>query len=550
MLTDPLLDEASPTHTVTLQNFSIASDAPAAHRYKKPIFAVLRPEHTYISIDQAIQYTGDNSTYSKRILYLIAMVWASYSFLVMGISLFMGSKVTIFCFEARSNGYRECEMQEYCQPGMHTMLKPDHTIVSEFRLICNKEYLIAWISSAIYFSNMVSSACFPYFIDRHGRRPTLIFALLAASVATAVAALLWDFRLWMMCIFAAGFAFGGIETTARVYLSEVSGQNFRVNSAAVLSIVWAGSQIALGFIQMLVEYWRYIFIAFLAAPTFAGGLAGYVLLDESPRYLVSRGALSAAKRALMRATVVNRRPPFAFNLIEELSARNRAYAAPAVRTSTTETGPSPPAFFDSVEFLKPHLWLFAIWGVYYFAYFGLQFSIGNFKDASINFTFNGVAELLGVLLSSHVLKRYRKVPLLKWQLSIASAGCLCFRLANIDSYLWSFLIFLIKLDITVFAQTLHVLSLEVFPTKFRAQGYAYCFLFGRVSASAMPFVLTLFRTRLNLHPVFAIGVILAGGVLVALQVQDVDEFVVDVQARKPVGIAGLADGSIASLRPG
>lgn len=86
---------------------------------------------------------------------------------------------------------------------------------------------------------------------------------------------------------------------------------------------------------------------------------------------------------------------------------------------------------------------------------------------------------------------------------------------------------MVKLDITVFFQTLQVLSLELFPTKFRAQGYSYCFLFGRISASTMPFILTIFRDQLGLHPVFVIGVILGFGIVLSLQVQEVNEFVLD-----------------------
>ena len=83
---------------------------------------------------------------------------------------------------------------------------------------------------------------------------------------------------------------------------------------------------------------------------------------------------------------------------------------------------------------------------------------------------------------------------------------------------------MVKLDIALFFQTLQVLSLELFPTKFRAQGYSYCFLFGRMSASTMPFVLTLFRSNLGVHPVFAIGLVLGLGILLSLQVRDVNEF--------------------------
>jgi viroplasmin and RNaseH domain-containing protein len=44
-------------------------------RFKKPAFDVPRPQNTFISIDQALEYSGDNSTYSKRCLYILMLSW-------------------------------------------------------------------------------------------------------------------------------------------------------------------------------------------------------------------------------------------------------------------------------------------------------------------------------------------------------------------------------------------------------------------------------------------------------------------------------------------
>lgn len=52
-------------------------------KFKKPAFNVRRPWNTFITIDQvsfnlifkALDYSGDNSTYSKRCLYLLMIAW-------------------------------------------------------------------------------------------------------------------------------------------------------------------------------------------------------------------------------------------------------------------------------------------------------------------------------------------------------------------------------------------------------------------------------------------------------------------------------------------
>lgn len=93
-------------------------------------------------------------------------------------------------------------------------------------------------------------------------------------------------------------AFGGLETSIRVYLSELSGRNFRFNSNAILNIIWASSQILIGFILQVVVYWRYLFRYGMGLSFGVFLVFGYLLLDESPKYLVYTNQLEECKEIL------------------------------------------------------------------------------------------------------------------------------------------------------------------------------------------------------------------------------------------------------------
>ena len=97
-------------------------------------------------------------------------------------------------------------------------------------MVCDRSYLVAWISSIIYFSNIVSGFVFPYLSDKKGRKSSLIFSGILASLALIGAGLVKSFNIWLFFIFVAGLCFGGIEIVGRVYLSEISGIKFRFNS--------------------------------------------------------------------------------------------------------------------------------------------------------------------------------------------------------------------------------------------------------------------------------------------------------------------------------
>jgi len=255
---------------------------------KKPNFEVDRPAKTYISLDHALIYVGDNSTFSKRALYVLSFYWIWYSFLFMGMPLLMGGSHIYFCPAAGTNGYIPCEQFEACQYFSYKeiFLEPTQTIISEFKLICAREHLVPWVSSMMFVSLIISGPIFPHLANRYGRKRTIVFSGFLSSVSLILAGLSWNFFVWLFFVFSAGMGFAGLETAGRVYLSELSGNNFRINSMAVLNMVWAGSQIFLVLLKALVSYWRYLFVYFMGISYLIAVVLGAFFLEESPKYLM------------------------------------------------------------------------------------------------------------------------------------------------------------------------------------------------------------------------------------------------------------------------
>jgi len=266
---------------------SLANPTQKTQAYKTPSFNVKRPQNTYITVDQALQYTGDNSTYSKRILIFMSSYWIWYCMLAMGMPLFLGGKIAYYCLNPLTNEYERCSESVACDESNATpfIVMPRDTIIAEFNLVCKRSYLIAYIGSMIYLSFIVSSWRFPTIVDLKGRKNVLLACGLAASVSCILASRMYEFYAWMAFIFIAGFSFGGLETVGRVYLAEISARNFRVNSTAALNIVWAASQIILGLLLRVVHYWRHVFFYMMGLFFLCTVALGYFFFDESPKYL-------------------------------------------------------------------------------------------------------------------------------------------------------------------------------------------------------------------------------------------------------------------------
>lgn len=304
-----------------LSSFSLQNQK----KFKKPIFKVERPSKTYITMEQALEYAGDNSTYSKKVLFLISFFWIWYSFLIMGIPLFMGGKSTYFCPYLDNHIFHQCSENEACNNFSinEILVQPRYTLISEFKLVCGRSYLVAWIGSVVYISNILSGFVFPFLSDRHGRKKTILFSGFLASLSLFAAGFAQSFFYWIICVFLAGFGFGGLEITGRVYLSEISARNFRFNSSSVLNITWASSQIVFGILLIVVKYWRYIFIFGMGLCFLISLFYGVIMMDESPRWLIYSKEYSKAKLLLRKITEINKRPPFEFHFIKELKSKNQ-----------------------------------------------------------------------------------------------------------------------------------------------------------------------------------------------------------------------------------
>lgn len=51
-------------------------------------------------------------------------------------------------------------------------------------------------------------------------------------------------------------------------------------------------------------------------------ILGFFVIDESPRYLLENNKIEETKLLLQKMTYINKRPPFKFNLMNELESVN------------------------------------------------------------------------------------------------------------------------------------------------------------------------------------------------------------------------------------
>ena len=105
--------------------------------YKQAAFSVEHPESTFITLEKALEYCGDNSTYSKRCLYVLSLLWLLNGFLATGWPLYFDGN-TLKCTDQSGDSY-SCNTAQACQLRSSQVEILGHaTITQEFGLICGK----------------------------------------------------------------------------------------------------------------------------------------------------------------------------------------------------------------------------------------------------------------------------------------------------------------------------------------------------------------------------------------------------------------------------
>ena len=227
------------------------------------------------------------------------------------------------------------------------------------------------------------------------------------------------------------------------------------------------------------------------------------LLEESPAYLLMKRDFKACRRVLKKITEINNRPTFKFRLLPELTEINPSY------TTNIDLFNTPEEFTNSMKMSEqrlgiselPSKWqlfrksypLFIIWGVHYFAYFGIPQMISYGRTLVFNFTIIAAIELLGILFSIKILQWFDKLRTMRLMVFLC---LLCCVLDSVFARTF-FFICCLKLCLTLLFGLLQIYTLEAFDMHFRSQAYGYCFMFGRLFSIMTPLVFGQLSVSIN-----------------------------------------------------
>lgn len=192
-----------------------------------------------------------------------------------------------------------CDVDKCCKNcTKYEFIQNYTTISTEYNLICDRAYIAANVDAGFMAGMLVGSFLFGFVSDAFGRR----FCMLICSVLMTAFGLgsvyTQSLVLFAFLRFATALSMMGFYVVQYVYILEIVGRDYRTMVGFCAFIFWLPGEDGVVLIAYYIREWRRLLLVLSCPPVLFIFL--YLIVPESPRWLVLQGHVKAACKVLMK----------------------------------------------------------------------------------------------------------------------------------------------------------------------------------------------------------------------------------------------------------
>ncbi|XP_055946789.1 organic cation transporter protein-like isoform X1 [Argiope bruennichi] len=382
---------------------------------------------------------------------------------------------------AGNNSSTPCTQWEY------DILQTSQTIVSEWDLVCDREWLVSLAKSSYMLGFLLSVVVFGQISDCIGRYPTILMCYVITCVSMLLSLLSNSFVMFAVLRFFHAFGRAGASTVGYVLIMEMVGPAHQAEVGIAVQLGWS-----VGFVTLVAVAWSFrhwfwlqlvISISFLPFALFFG------IIPESPRWLLTQGKLAKLERLLRRASAINKREakedsrmPKKKDEMKKTATLLEVLKMPTMRIRT--------------------VYMIYIWFVNAFMYYALSYNTNDLAGSPyLNFFVAGFIEFPSYALVFWGIKKWgRRSTLLSCMMAGAvSSAALLFVPSNLPWLINTFAM-VGKFCFTGSFGLLYLYTTEVFPTGVRNATLGSCSMCAHVGSILAPFLRDLGKATHSIVP--------------------------------------------------
>jgi len=396
------------------------------------------------------------------------------------------------CFETKY--HNKSVTKTSCQNGWKFELEEKQsTIMNEFSLVCDKEYL-GMLSVSVYFCGvMIGVIICGLLSDRFGRRKVIIMTMFGQIIVGIALSFSPNYTSFAILRFAHGFFMEGLPSTSFVMLMEMMPSKLRTRFAGVYEISWPTGSVLMAGISWALKDWRKIQLTFSLMASYA---VVYVwILPESIRWSVAKGRIKEAKFHAAKIARFNR-----VVLPEDIAI------AAATQEKEEQSNTEENVFRRVLHIMtktkvirKRALCMFHIWMTVAFLYYGLSLNVATLSgNVYENLFISNIIEIPAAVVAIVMFTRIgRRLPLIVY-FFVAGAACIISgslpQTASDGTDLRTHatvLAFIGKFFVSAAFSNLAIFTSELFPTVIRSTMSGSCAFCARLGSLIVPQILLL-----------------------------------------------------------
>lgn len=431
-------------------------------------------EHGF-NLDKAIKSAGDYGLYHIINISFLSLVWVIIPSIPMMIPYFR-MMPDFMCEEGGQQ--RQCTIQEICD---NTITKqnpksPIKTWATDFNMYCEKSYSIFFgVLGSLYFLGVLTGNLFiSKFTDKYGRKPTLIFYLIAYLMVSLLTIFAWSYYIFLLVSFSVGVIYSGTSMCAFVLNFESSSKDRKSTFSTILSMSYGFGAIA--HIVIFYYFKNWIVTVAITSCLTAVLLIFTFHLQESPEFLYEKGRYTELYEVLRYIAKMNKKS----EQFEDYLSRNKITTE--IRESKIETINGIYELLGFEEHRQVLLVMAFNWFVMTLCFYGINFNVTNFgTNPYITGILVYLSESLAQWLCLYMILNYGYKKTLCSCYVLAAVSLILINLLSAETHwiLKFVTIFFAKFGISGVNICNYIFTAEMFPTLIRVAAMSFCSLMSR-----------------------------------------------------------------------
>ncbi|GFY56456.1 organic cation transporter protein [Trichonephila inaurata madagascariensis] len=354
------------------------------------------------------------------------------------------------------------------------------TIVSEWDLVCSREWLISLVKSMYMVGFLLSVLIFGQISDLVGRFPTIIICYCITCVSMFLSLLSNSFSMFITLRFFQAFGRAGITTTGYVLIREIVGSEHQTVMGLAIQVGWS-----IGFVTLVGVAWffrNWFWLQLVIALSFIPIVFAFGIISESPRWLLTRGKTKKLEKLLTKAAAINGRK-VKDEEIEGFKLLNNKHENEKHSATLLEVLRMP-------RMRNRLLIMIYVWFVNVSLYYAFSYNISDLAgNMYLNFFIAGLVEFPCYVMVFWGIKWWGRRPILVSLMLMGGLSCAAILPIPADMPWLSTTLGLVgKFFVSGSFRLLYLYTAEIFPTGVRNVTLGSCSMCARIGSILAPFI--------------------------------------------------------------